>query len=86
MLRRWRMELAKHSSGFSYGSLAPPSAAEGVDCHCARGIGTMRKSKPFDCGNPQCCICHWEKYWLPKCRAERKRRAIRFELDADMVE
>lgn len=57
MLRRWRQELANHSYGpgfggiYPYCSMAPPSLAVGISCHCARGKGTMRKQRPFG-GDP----------------------------------
>lgn len=86
MLRRWRLELANH--GYEYGwpyphcSPAPPGAAAGVDCHCARGIGTMRKQRPYGCGNARCCVCHREKFVEPKRRAATRRKAIELELAA----
>jgi hypothetical protein len=86
MTRRWRQELANHD--FEYGQnyphcyLAPPSDAKGISCHCAHGVGTMRKRTPYGCGNPRCGICHFSKYFVPKARANKKRKAINFELAA----
>ena len=89
MLRRWRKELAKHGEGdphsknhwgYPHDSMAPPSLACDVVCHCADGIGTMRKNR-LDCGNVRCGLCHFGK-WLPKGRETAKRAAIRYEYEA----
>jgi hypothetical protein len=86
MLRRWRQELANHGDGvresknfwrFPTSYLAPPSLAPDVDCHCARGIGTMRKTDPHDCGRPRCGCC--QKFYVPKARHNKKLAALRFE-------
>jgi hypothetical protein len=82
MLRRWRVELASHDRSYSHMALAPPGIACTVDCHCANGMGTMRKTKPFDCGKPRCHTCHWSKLTEPKRRASAQRDAIRFDLEA----
>jgi hypothetical protein len=85
MLRRWRQEIAKHEAssdeGYPYAALAPvpPTGVQG--CHCYRGMGTMRKRSPWDCGNPRCGVCHHEK-WLPKARHAARRAAIDAELNA----
>lgn len=92
MRRRWRMELAKHGNsdpnskwcwGMPLMALAPPSLAAQVDCHCAQGIGSMRKRKPLDCTNPRCGLCHFEKFFVPKAREQKKREAILFDLAAN---
>jgi hypothetical protein len=70
MHKRWKMEMDKHG----YDWRCPPTDPDA--CHCAKGIGSMRNKKPLDCGNPMCAICHWEKFYLPKARQERKRKAI----------
>lgn len=87
MFRRWRQELANHSrrmggdGDYPDEGLAPPSCAVDVDCHCANGIGTMRKIRPYGCGRARCHICHGDKLMAPKGRADR-RAAIAFELNA----
>lgn len=89
MLRRWRQELANHGRYFGgdgdypFEGLAPPACAVDVDCHCANGIGTMRKNRAYGCGNPRCGLCHWSKFYEPKARANKKRVAIEFELEAE---
>jgi hypothetical protein len=83
MLRRWREEIAKHESdeGYSYCALAPvPPTADEDSCHCYLGMGFMRKRRPHDCGNPRCMLCHLEKYYYPKNRANKRRAAIRQDL------
>jgi len=90
MMRRWRMELATHM-GACIGPdrrpnqewPAPPAVSCDVDCHCANGIGTMRKNRVYGCGNPRCGICHFEKYYVPKRRGARKRAEINFDLEAE---
>ena len=76
MFKRWKQEMGKHG----YDWRCPPNDVNA--CHCVQGIGALRKKKPYDCGNPRCGICHWSK-WLPQARAEKKRAAIRFELESD---
>lgn len=88
MYRRWRVELAKHgddhptSERFPHMALAPPSLAPSINCHCAHGIGSMRKHTPYDCGNPRCGLCHFEKFYVPKARANKRRSEIRYEMEA----
>lgn len=90
MLRRWRMELAKHGDGDPHSrrggypryALAPSSLAASVDCHCADGIGTMRKATPFGHRHHACPFCNPDKF-LPKARGTAKRRAIAFDLTAE---
>lgn len=33
-----------------------------VDCICDKQKGRFRKKKALDCGNPQCHLCHSDKY------------------------
>jgi hypothetical protein len=89
MLRRWRKELAKHGDGhphskyhwgYPHDALASPSIACDVRCHCAAGIGTMRKNR-LDCGRPRCGLCHWDKFYEPKRRGATKRSAITLDLE-----
>jgi hypothetical protein len=84
MLRRWRQELARH--GFEVGqpypwcALAPPGDAEGIDCHCARGIGSMRKMRPFGCSKGRTCICRWHKnHYVLKRHAGKFRTELAYE-------
>jgi hypothetical protein len=97
MLRRWRFEIGAHGghSGYRINGWGgndwvavpvPPPSCDLDTCHCFRGAGYFRKRHPFDCGNPRCGLCHFEKFWVPKARATKKRAAIQYELDADDVE
>lgn len=70
MLRRWRVELAKHAED--------PHPA----CHCLRGPGFLRKRRPYGCGNPRCGVCHYDKFYARKTRAARRSVAINYELAA----
>lgn len=78
MIRRWRIEVETHDG---IGAQFPPVATES-SCHCFRGMGTMRKTKPLDCGNPRCSLCHWEKFHEPKRRGATIRAAIASDLAA----
>lgn len=77
MFRRWKIEMGKHG----YDWRDPPTDPDA--CHCAQGIGSMRKKRPYDCGNVRCGICHYSKYGTPKDRYNRRRRAIESEIYAD---
>lgn len=88
MMRRWRKELGKHGSedrhsvdhwGGPYDYVAPPSWSASVSCHCAAGIGTMRKNR-LDCGRAHCGLCHYGKFCDPKRRGAKKRAAIEYSL------
>lgn len=74
MIRRMRMEREKHGVGWD--------VRDGEICHCLLGIGFVRKRRPYDCGNPRCGLCHFEKFWTPKARATKQRQAIEFDLAA----
>ena len=74
MLRRWKMEMEKH--GYDWRN--PPTDPNA--CHCAKGIGSTRKNRPYDCGRARCGCCHWEKFYDPKDRYNKRREAIAWEL------
>lgn len=92
MLRRWREEIWKHEYDYRCenlrGGLAPlPPTPDlcgtGLEpCHCYRGMGFMRKRRPLDCGKTRCGSCHYEKFYLPKHRREKRLAAIDFEFAA----
>lgn len=92
MLRRWRNEIAAHGghsgwliddrSGWQEAPIPPP-ACDIDTCHCFQGPGYFRKRHPFDCGNPKCPLCHFEKFWMPKNRGNTRRKAIQFEYEAE---
>jgi hypothetical protein len=82
MLRRWRVEIQKHEDlgrehPFPHDGCSAPDV-----CHCYRGPGYFRKRRPLGCGNPRCCVCHYEKFFEPKARGRRKRDAIAYEIAA----
>lgn len=79
MLRRWKMEMAKH--GYDWRNPPDPKCDRDA-CHCAAGIGSMRKMRPYDCGQVRCAWCHGDKF-DPKARATKQRAAIQYELDAE---
>jgi hypothetical protein len=77
--------------GYPHGALAPvpPQDCEiwegmfrGGLCHCYAGMGFMRKRTAYGCGNPRCAVCHYEKFYVPKARANKQRAAINYELEA----
>lgn len=84
MSRRWRKELATHArhpnswkGSYPYEALAPASIACDVECHCANGMGTMRKQK-LSGHHKACHMCNWEKY-QPKDRLNKRTKSIEFE-------
>jgi len=86
MLRRWKQEMDLH--GYDWRNppkLSCVSDEQGVGgtCHCAAGIGSMRKRTPLDCGNPRCGTCHGEKFYAPKRRGAKRREAIQFDVAAE---
>ena len=80
MFRRWKQEMAIH--GYDWRNPPDPKCDRNA-CHCAAGIGSMRKKAPLDCGKTRCGTCHGEKFYAPKARATKKRVAIAFELEAE---
>lgn len=40
-------------------------------------LGYWRKRHPLDCGHTKCFVCHSEKYYPDKNRANNERDAIR---------
>lgn len=79
MFRRWKQEMAKH--GYDWRNPPDPKCDRDA-CHCAAGIGSMRKRAPFDCGRPRCGVCHGDKFFSSKARHNKKLAAIRYELEA----
>ena len=78
MLRRWKIEMDKH--GYDWRN-PPDPKCDRDSCHCAAGIGSVRKKKPLDCGRPRCGVCHGEKFYAPKRRGATKREEISFASD-----
>lgn len=59
MVKRWRIEWEKHGRDFG-------------NCHCGRGMGTMRKRRPYgSCGCPHC-------QWV-KAAEKRESRTVRYD-------
>lgn len=49
MVKRWREEWEAHGKDFG-------------DCHCGRGMGTMRKHKPYESHpSSSCRFCRWQR-------------------------
>lgn len=46
-------------------------------------LSRWRKRHPLDCGDTRCCTCHYDKFYAPKARNNKRRAAIRFELEAE---
>ena len=73
MHQRWRVEMESHD----YDWRCPPTDPSA--CHCAKGIGSMRKRTPFG-HSRRCWRCKYYKY-LPKARDAARRKAVEFDLD-----
>jgi len=70
-MRRWHSDLLrtirewrKHRRGHTdFNKMWRPSNdPQNIDCQCDEQPGRFRKHHAFDCGNPQCQICHSDKY------------------------
>lgn len=60
--REWRKHWLSHvESNINY-CRVPGKDPYDVDCPCDTQKGRFRKQKAFDCGNPQCDMCHSNKY------------------------
>lgn len=70
--RRSHVESNKNNSARRIG-LDPQQ----VDCECDEQKGRFRKKDAFDCGNPQCGICHSDKF--PK--RDKHEHELKSELD-----
>ena len=66
MLARWRAERRRHRSP-AFGLL------EGGSSRLKR-LGSLRKRRSFDCGNPRCALCHWDKVYGYRPAGEGGRR------------
>lgn len=73
MFRRWKIEMMIHR----YDWRNPPTDPEA--CHCAKGIGSMRKRTPAG-HRRRCCLCNPHKC-VPKARQNKEYRALAFELN-----
>jgi len=64
MVTRWRKEWEAHGRDFGA-------------CHCGRGMGTMRKHRPYESHpSSSCRVCAWERTEGRKQR-RRERYAAR---------
>lgn len=79
MLRRWKIEMELH--GYDWRNPPDPKCDRDV-CHCAAGIGSMRKTTPFGHSRPRCGLCKPHKKWPQRVRSQVKRRVIEWELNA----
>lgn len=82
MFARWKQEMGLHR----YDWRNPPDPkCDRNACHCAAGIGSMRKRTPLGCSKPGCVICHWDKLFFGEGvdRYNKRRQAIQFELEAN---
>lgn len=75
-MRRWHNEIvimkSRHRDEIENHRHHSLGYIEG-DCHCLRGIGTMRKRRPYDsCSPGHCSMC--ESYRDEKKYASRRRR------------
>ena len=74
MFSRWKQEMDSHG----YDWRCPPTDPSA--CHCARGIGAMRKIRPHGCRKTRCSLCHVPKGVYRGWKKRQKRAAIEFEL------
>lgn len=70
MVKRWRIEWKKHGRDFG-------------NCHCGRGMGTMRKRRPYEgCPSKNCRHCHLERL-IARLDRRRARYTGRRECQAE---
>lgn len=50
------------SVGYDKWQRLPGASPFTVKCTCDEQIGRFRKKDAWDCGNPQCFICHSDKF------------------------
>ncbi len=81
MFERWRLEIAKHERVQVAEVVLPPVAGP-EKCHCYRGMGCLRKRRPFGHRRPRCLLCKWRKLFPSPTRAQELAAAIDFELTA----
>lgn len=73
MLRRWHRERLNHGGDFG-------------DCHCGKGMGTMRKHRPNESHpSSSCRACAYDRYYwkMESRRARYAKRAVLIEELAD---
>ena len=81
--REWKKHWLFHveSNMWSAGKTGSPYD---VDCVCDEQKGRFRKQKAFDCGQPQCCMCHGDKY--PKRYVTYQEWASQLKLEEGLKE
>lgn len=72
MVKRWRQEWENHGRDFGA-------------CHCGRGMGTMRKHRPFEGHGAKCGICGYEQF-LARLERRRTRYAGRASIDEGLAD
>jgi hypothetical protein len=50
-----------------------------VDCECDEQVGRFRKKDAWDCGNPQCGICHSDKFPKRSLTNQEKNSNFKFK-------
>lgn len=70
MLKRWKKEMESH--GYDWRN--PPTDPSA--CHCAKGIGSQRKTQKANG-----CRCPWCMGYVALTRQNDRHAAIKFELE-----
>lgn len=77
--REWKKHWLSHVESNMGWVKEPGKSPYEVDCVCDEQKGRFRKQKAFDCGHPQCYMCHndkfpkrWDTYqeWASKLKLE----------------
>lgn len=74
--REWRKHYLSHVERNVYDNRILGRDPYVIDCVCDQQKGRFRKTDAWDCGNPQCYICHSDKYPV--------REKTRQEMNADL--
>lgn len=59
MVKRWYVEWVAHGRDFG-------------NCHCGKGMGTMRKHRPYEGHGKRCSICGLEQLWARMARRRER--------------
>jgi len=73
----WKKHRRVHVEVNQYRSRVGVSAYV-VECECDEQVGRFRKTDAYDCGNPQCWICHGDKYPKRSEHEQEIKSAISF--------
>lgn len=61
--RQWKIHRKSHvETNKNYSNNRIGKDPYEIDCSCDEQVGRFRKMDAWDCGNPHCQVCHYNKY------------------------